>query len=692
MSKIQDQVRAAQGILDENGKRKFSDEEIYQKILSTPAGQKALGAAGEGDLRKYLGLGEAPAVPQDTSLARYPKMLGGALLHGAESVLGMPGTGLRLLNSLVPDDWKWSKDSPLWMIPDAEGIHEVSKNLGLTERGDVVPQNAAEKFGSAAAEGIGASIPLMGIGGVASIPQFLGAGAASGLGEETMNELFSGNPLMGLLGSVAGAMAGQSLVRGAEKAAAASGAARKLEQLQKQLDGFDLSIAQEDKVRKAVVDAVHAQADKTFTDTKNLAAAAAQSAKAGPMGEIQTQATRLAPTAMGWEDAGNSLQASARDWMTALPSKLEAAWAPIDKGIKPGRPMTLDTFEQTLGTLVKSGGAAQGLIDALTPSLPRRLQQSLAAIKGGQQMGALADFTWDGARQLRSAIGEALGDPSIVSSIGEARLKALYKSITTDLKSVADAEGLGKEFEAANAASGQLFGTAEGPIAKVLGSRLPGEIAKSLYSQGQVDASLLATLRKELPAGVDALSAAGLREGNWAKLSPQAKEVLIPDPVARQKVEESIMALGATESMHRTATEAAKSAMQGTKDAAKQGYADWRFAKREEKLKLRADLGEAKRMAEEAGVTAGSGKVASSLNRLTQIAMGGTVGGAAIDALGVNPDALMNSKFAAAAAVGLPIVVHGVNELLKHPDLAAGPLIGVSAANQLGGGMERGQQ
>lgn len=682
-------VQQAQGVKNPDGSRAYSDQQIWDTLQGSPDFKRATDAGGSPeDIQSLLGLSgiAAPApTPQDTSLARYPKMLGGALVEGAGSVLGMPGTGLRLLNQLVPDEWKWSPNSPLWMIPDANTIHGWTRAAGLTDRPEAQPQNIPEQYAKGAAEGIGAGLPLAIFGGVGSIPEFAAAGAASGAGETTANLLFPGNPWAGLIGSVMGSIGGQGLVRTAGKALAQSDAARALESISGQLKGFDLETSLQAQAKRAARDQTMADADAQFAANGNLAQAAAAAAKAGPMGEIAAQTARLSPTAMGWQDAGEALQASARNWMDALPKKLESTWEPIDSGIPDNLPLSLDNFESTLQGMNKSGGTLQPLIDALTPRLSKQLGSTLDSIRGAQQIGTTGAFTWGGARQLRTAIGEALSNPGALADIGTQRLKALYGALTEDLRGAATAEGLGDEFNSANAASSQLFQTAEGPIAKVLSSRLPGEIAKSLYGQGSTDATLLSALRDELPDGMDALAAASLREGqgNWLKLSPASREALVPDAASRNALDSATTALADADTVAGINQKAALGARVAAKKQASQDFADWQTARQQEKLRLQMSLSDAQEQAREAGLGAGGGQsaVAQGVNSLVRLVGGGTLGGTALDLLGFSPDTFTNSKIAAGIALGLPILAHGASELWQHPDLAAGPLIGV--ANQL---------
>lgn len=687
MSKVQDQVRAAQGLLNPDGSRKYSDEEIYQKVLSTETGKKALAATNEGALQEYLGLKiESPQDPNPVT--RTAKMVGGALLEGAGAIVGLPGSVLHATSDLLsPLGWGQSPDSPLMKIPTGGDINDFTRGLGLTSRADAEPQNLGERALEGGAEGLGASLPLLAIPGGASLsPEFVSAGIASGEGETVANELFPGNPIAGLVGSVLGGVGGQGLAKRIGEGLAKSNVTRSLDELTKSWGDLTANEAMARQTAAAARDKVIAAADEAFKRDVTSADAAQIAAQAGPLSVIEGHAARLNPLATGWQDAGEHLRESVGKWYNeSLPKQLDAVWEPLNKAIPKDAPVKLDNFGRILDSIDKKAGAAQPLVDRLVPGLPSGLKKTLANIVDGQITAGLPGFTWDNIKTLRTALGDAMRNPKIMPDIGENNLRALYAGLTEDLRNTAKTAGAEPLFDAANEASKKLFATAEGPVRKVLDpAKSPGDVAKGLASKARVDATDLATLREIAPVAVDSLAAAGLKIDDWNKYTPAAKAQLIPDPTMRREIEFALAQLNETKSASGIAKSAAKAGRDATVLAAKEGHKNWTTASAAEKAALKRELDSAR--AEEKKFLHGESSTAAGISKLVQLGTGGAFGGAlgmGLEMLGLHPAALAGSSLGGALAVGVPAVMHGTAELIKHPDLAAGPLIGLTTHNAL---------
>ncbi len=691
MSKIQDDVKKAQGLLNPDGSRKYSDQEIYQKVLATDSGKKGLEAAGERGLQDYLGL--TLSAPQDPNpVTRYGKMIGGALVQGAGAMVGMPGSAIHLASNLLsPYGWGQSEDSPLMKIPTGGDINAFTENLGLSDRADASPQNLPERLLEGASEGVGASIPLALVGGPEAAPAMITSGIGSGLGEQGMNELFPNSPLAGLFGSVLGGFAGQGLARSLGEGLVKSNLSKKLDDLTKSWTDMTANEAIAQQTMKAAKDKVIAAADEAFKKDLSGTDAATIAAQAGPLAVIEGHAARLNPMATGWQDAGENLKASVGKWYNeTLPQQLDAVWEPLNKAIPNDAPVKLDNFGRILTSIDKKAGVAQGLVDQLVPNLPSRLKKTFDEIVNGQITAGLPGFTWKDIKTLRTALGDAMRDPKILPNIGDTNLKALYAGLTEDLRGTAKAAGAEDLFNAANTESSRLFSIAEGPVAKILDTaKSPGELAKGLVTKGRVDATDLATLRGIAPDGVDALAAVGLTADErgvraYGYMTPTAKMAMIPSQQVRDELDAALAALDGTKSASGVARSAAQQARDETRRAATEGHQNWVNMRRQDKAALKAEL--EKTRAEHQKLTSGASSVALSLDKLKKMATGGVVGGAlgtALEALGLNPEALINSHLGALLALGVPAGMHMTAELLKHPDLAAGPLIGLTTHNAL---------
>lgn len=700
MASMKEKIAQARAAKDSSGKRLFSDDEIYQKLVSTDAGKKALEAVGPEELRTYFGLDAAPTSAQDPNpVSRAVKMYGGAAAEGAGEFLGLPGTGLRLLNSLVPDDWKWSKDSPLWKIPAGSDITSAMRNAGIVDRPDAQPQDLGERLNVATAKGLGSAAPSAALaaatGGASLIPELMASGGAAGLSGGGANELMPGNSAAEFIASLAGGLTGQTLTR------AAKGAFERAA-VMKELDAANVAWGDIEKNGPGMAIARGALKDSTLAQIETNKAAALDAARvragareAPAKAAIQGIADTLAPKALGWQDAGDALRADAQNWYTTkMPAALETAWSPVDAKVPQDLNMSLDSFNSALAAVNKRAGTLQPLVDKLTPSLPKSLQADFAKILEGQGEGVVPDFTWSDARTLRTALGDAMRDPRIMPNMGDANLKQLYAALTDDLKTAATGAGAGKEFDVANAASKTLFGIAEGPIAKVLdSSTASGVLAKNLVNAGKVDAADLTTLRGVVPQGMDNLASTALRNNDagqpladWTKLTPQTKAALIPDQTARDAVDSSLFDLtdssvtlrGDTAGVNRASDLAKENILANYKTAT----AEAQQAKLETRLRRNAAQSAANKLADK------STSLADNIRTIKQMGVGGSVGALGMGLLGISPAAFQSSTFGAAAGIGIPSALHVAQRVVQNPELTMGPLIGVSAGNALSAGNE----
>lgn len=688
MAKIHDQVREAREAKGPDGKRLYSDEEIFAKIAATESGREALASAGENEFRSWLGLDSAPQDPNPVT--RYGKMVGGGLAQGVGEVLGLPGTVIDVVNDLLPAEYK--HDSPiLRAIPTGESIRAGLRQMGVSDRADADPQNLGEEFLAGGATGVGSSLPFLLTGGASLAPQLLASGLGSGVGETAMNALMPGNPIAQIGGAIIGGMTGQGGVRAVEHALMKKGVLDELAASTKAFEDFSLALPRETAGREALRDATAKNADAAHEALTQQIGLSTGAREAGPKAVIEGTAAALDPKVQSWQEAGEALRARARTWYeTELPSQLEDAWKGVDEAVPGDTPVTLAGFEGVLNKITKRAGVAQPLVDLLTPGLPRQLKNVFEKIVEGQDLG-IGDFTWDDVRRLRSAIGEAMHDPRIMPTIGDTNLKALYAGLTQDLGQTAKLAGVGKEFDAANAASKAIFSVAEGPVARVLDESVSaGEMAKRVATRSSTDASELEALRLVAPEGVNALASATLRgtvakdvkeAAKWATLPPRAKEVLVPDAAARQALDDAVVGLDDVKAGMVAERLAAKKLRDATREAAKEDFSAWKVSRDEAKVALAQRAETAKRKAAE--LENADGSMPQTIKQLRNIAVGGTVGGYGLDLMGIDPDQLANSKLGAAVTLGVPLLTHGAGRVWKNPELLGGPVIGVSAGNAL---------
>ncbi len=659
----------------------YSDDEIFAKLIASEKGKEALAAGyGEGEIREKFGLGAA--TEQDPNpVTRNAKIIGRGLVRGAARMGDLPGDLMELGNSLLPAEWH---NPGIDSLLGSDGFSELVDKSGLVKFPEATPQNAGERLENSIATSVGASGPFLPAAPVAGLVAATGAG----LGEFAANELMPGNAWVQLAAGIFGGMLGQSGVKSAEKLLAKKGILQELDDASLAWGDFEKNFPAVAATREAMRDGATKAAKVSHANQAAGIEASIVGREAGPRGALAGVSDALAPGHMGWEDAGLTLRAQADDWLkNRLPKELDSAWSPLDVKVAKDAPVSLRAFDSALDAINRRAGSAQPLVDVLTPSLPKILRDKMDGIIKGQIELGLPGFTWSDARTLRTALGDAMRDPKVLASMGDQNVKRLYAALTEDLGQTAAKSGAKKEFEAANVASRELFEIAEGPVAKVLADGVaPGQMAKGLVSRGVTDSGDLAILRRVAPSGVDALGAVGIRFGengtmlsDWAKLSPKAKEALVPDAKARAAIDSSIFSLDNIGRVVKSEKLGAAALRDHTTQVAKDDFANWKTQTEQQKLALKARL----KAAEERAASLSSGAdLASEVRAIKNLGIGAAAS-YGLEALGVNADSLANSKVGALLAVGVPVATHGVKAVAKDPGLLRGPTIGVAAANAL---------
>lgn len=658
----------------------YSDDEIFAMIAKTAAGREALesGYPAE-EIRKRYGLAAATVDPdsQDPNpVTRNLKIVGGGLVKGAAAMLDLPANAITGINSLLPADWQ---NEGLKRIADSPGFTDLARDAGLIDRADAEPVGPGERAIDSISTGIGAAIPTMGFG---AIPALI-SGAGSGAGEWAANELLPGNAWAQMGGAVLGGMTGQTGTKIVEKSLSKASILKELDEANLAFETFDTALPALTRANEVIKDTVQKVASNKHKQMLEAIDASVPGRVAPLQSTITGVADSLAPS-VGWQDAGEALRAQADEWLkTKLPDALEASWKPVDDAVPSDTPMALGRFDSALDSINKRAGTAQSLVDVLTPSLPKVLRSKMDSILEGIDMG-LAGFTWDEARKLRTALGDAMRDPKIMPSIGDTNLKQLYAALTEDLGQAAESVGAREAFDSANIASKQLFGIAEGPIAKVLDPvSSPGQMAQAMISRGAKDATELETLRAVIPGGVNALGATGLRFDpggklmqDWTKLSPKAKAALVPDAASRQAIDSALFSLDEMGRVVKSEKTGATLVRDTTRQTAADDFANWKVQTAEQKKTLQTRK-------ETAKASAASLESEPSLRALERMSVG-VAGSLLLDTL-PGADAVMNSKAGAALMIGAPLLMHGVKNVWNDPMLLRGPGIGIATGNAMMG-------
>lgn len=234
-------------------------------------------------------------------------------------------------------------------------------------------------------------------------------------------------------------------------------------------------------------------------------------------------ATERTASILGPEDtlskAGTTVQDALRNWRENIfPAQQDAAWAPLNTRMA-GTPVDPSGYRAALEYAASPPGLA---------TLPEN-QRAFASAQAKKWLDALNSdappgtmLSWDQAQALKRRIGDVMGTPDIVSSIGSAQLKNIYGGLASDMRTTAMQKGQGGLFDAANQVTidGHQFidGTLSKAIStpnKTMESINPEQAAKSLLDSN----TGLQQLRDRVPEAADALGAYKLRAMASAKPS-----------------------------------------------------------------------------------------------------------------------------------------------------------------------------
>lgn len=233
---------------------------------------------------------------------------------------------------------------------------------------------------------------------------------------------------------------------------------------------------------------------------------------------VETTASNFSQTATNAQRAGEQMQAEARNWRDNVwPQQQAAVWTPLNQRMA-GSSVTPAGYRTALDDLTTQLSLPE-TSRVLTPATVRQLREALVAdVPPGGTM------TWEQAQQLRTKLGQALGVPDIVQSVGKDALTRAYGGIARDMESTATAHGQGQVFANANQVSRDGHAFIESTLSKIIRSNNPAQdihpedATKNILNAGDTD---LAALRDRIPGAADAAAAWKLRQMAYAKPSQQ---------------------------------------------------------------------------------------------------------------------------------------------------------------------------
>lgn len=235
---------------------------------------------------------------------------------------------------------------------------------------------------------------------------------------------------------------------------------------------------------------------------------------------LEHTAQQLGPHATA-EEAGTAVQKALHDWRSnAFPAEQTAIWAPLN--------------QRMAGAAVDPAPYRRALEYAASPpalaSLPEN-QRAFASAQARKWLEALnADvpsgqmMSWEQAHALKTRIGDAMGTPDIVASLGNKQLQGIYGGLAQGMERAATQHGQADLFRAANdtTIAGHQF--IDGTVSKAARANNPAQetIRPDAAARALVgDNTALQQLRDRVPAAADALAAWKLREMSQARPSQQ---------------------------------------------------------------------------------------------------------------------------------------------------------------------------
>jgi hypothetical protein len=474
----------------------------------------------------------APPPEQMQGIGRDVALPASNLVKGGVSLAGMPGDAYNavangsngLANYLTGGFWPYQPTTNPW---DSAHLLDTSKNLGITDRPDLTPQNTRERYTAAAADGVGSTLPLaLASGGAGLLPALsaLAQGIGAGTGGEFLSNMFPEHPdvarvLGGLFGAFTGGKVGSAATNAAVKGYNA-------------VRGVETPLME--AYRTAGVDPVLAG---DLTGSHTLRGVQAMGAKAPGGGRI-TDAAANAVDQFGnsvestasnlgasrtLQEAGTALQNNARGWLQNFRDMGRVLWDRVNSQVPPDSPVSVHNYDAALEQVRRTiGDGAPNTADVLQPALTRRLFDAL-------QLDASSNgsLSWQAVRGIRTRVGEMLANPQIIADTDTAELKRIYgalsQDIQTHLATVDTATGTtsaSRAFNTANTFTRNGHAILDEGLGHVLQDGMTPEGAASYaLAGGKRGGTFLNQLRTEIPGGVDELAAHTLRQ---AALSPPA--------------------------------------------------------------------------------------------------------------------------------------------------------------------------
>jgi hypothetical protein len=478
---------------------------------------------------------KAQSTPQMEGAARAPALYGSALAKGGLQGLGAIGDLQGLLQRYAVDpvaDYAASlmgvKPGPPTPRPTlgSESLVAGGKALGAVDRPDLQPQTPGERYGVAAAEGVGGMLPYAGMGSGKLAADLVRGGLQGGFGGAageagadllTNNQVFGDHPILGrIAGNVIGALAGGKAFDAGNKVGGylAGNTTPTLDAYRRL--GIQPTLAG-DVTGNPALQSVQTMAAKAPGGTGRIAAAGEKSV--GQWGDALEDTASGLGNSRTLQQTGDALQTHAKDWLDQFKIDSRKAWNNVDMHIPGNTPIGATNYATALSDVRNQMPGAPATAGVLQPD---KTQKLLDALLTDTQKGPL---TWADMKGIRTRIGEDLANPQLVGDTSYTDLKRIYSALSKDLEGAAAARGTAAQqaFADATALTRDGHNFVETVLDRVIkGDKItPERAAGNMLSSANAGGTMLQDIRARMPGAADELAAFKLRDMGLANAGQQ---------------------------------------------------------------------------------------------------------------------------------------------------------------------------
>lgn len=534
----------------------LSDDELRALYNATPPAAPSLSTMSDADLKKlYNSLppanppvaGREQTVATGNPVTDIPRMVGTAGTELLASGAALPRTiakGVDWASSWIPgvhtnvDQWLGSFHHPAnpqySLFPDYQTAHDVFfGNAGGGPNVEFAPQTAGQQAALDATRGV--------MGGVMGGPEAVLPSAAGAVTAGAASRAFPNHPLLAaMLGFIPGAWFGKQLQNIPQRIGAAVTNANPSEPY----GAFTRQGLPTNLAGTSTGDPGLLAAEKMAARMPGSEAAISE-ARSNLLNAWQERLDQVANrlgNASTAQEAGISLQNEALKWLRDFKQKTGQLWQNFYTKVPQTTPVPVTNYQATLTKLLGTFPGAQETAGVLRPATIKSLSDALGVdLAGGDSL------PWEAVKNIRTAIGEKLENPSTVADTSQAALRQLYGALTRDMEGGAASVGADalSAFHRANAATAAGHDLLENHLNPILKATNPEEATRQAMSQARLGGSRLGAVTFNLPGASGDLASYALRNAATANespsalanallgrrpvFSPEAKAVLFPD-------------------------------------------------------------------------------------------------------------------------------------------------------------------